>query len=83
MQVVLGTCPQVIPFQTRVSLFTALRELDKQRVYGGGGAFFGAGPTLRFTVRRDSLVEDSFRAFSEAAGGPGARSDRFKARFQV
>lgn len=79
----LGTCPQVIPFATRVSLFTALRDLDRDKQRVGAGGY--GGPTLRFTVRRDSLVEDSFQAFSDAASAPrgGARADLFKARFQV
>jgi hypothetical protein len=34
-------------------------------------------------VRRDSIVEDSFRAFVEAAGSGAGGSERFKARFQV
>lgn len=76
----LGTFPQVVPFATRVALFTALRDLDRARVVGPGGAF-GVGPTLRFTVRRDALVDDSFKAFAEAAAGGGL--DVFKARFQV
>lgn len=64
----LTSCPFVIPFHTRVELFTGLRKADKEehtaQLHGFNmlEAMDGA-ERLQFSVRRSSLLADSFKAF--------------------
>jgi hypothetical protein len=87
-QMVLTTVPFVIPFATRVALFTALRDRDRAAhlaaaAAGGAGMHallgFAPPPKISVTVRRAHLVDDAFRAVSEIASLPsGASGSRLK-----
>jgi hypothetical protein len=71
LQLVLTAFPQVVPFATRVGLFTSLRALDREAHHArsGGGGGGGFGNRVRFTVRRASIVADAFRAFKRMSRG--------------
>jgi HECT-domain (ubiquitin-transferase) len=71
LQLVLSCVPFTIPFHTRVRLFHALRDADKERLLGGPRNlfFFQVPSKLHVRVRRDHLVEDAFQAFDKIARG--------------
>jgi ubiquitin-protein ligase E3 C len=78
LRTLLSCIPQVIPFDQRVDVFQALLRTDKDMYYtsvGGNPALSMAG-TVRFKVRRPTIVEDAFVSLN-AAGS------RLKGRLQV
>ena len=76
IQLILTSVPHVLPFSTRVALFTALRERDRavntavQQQQQQQHMLFVPPPQqqrVRITVRRDHLVQDAFEAFDSLA----------------
>jgi ubiquitin-protein ligase E3 C len=82
LRTVLSCIPQVIPFDQRVDVFQSLLRIDKERFFAtdarGGGlmAAIGMQSSVRFSVNRDTIVEDAFLGLRTAGG-------RLKGRVQV
>ena len=85
-QMILTSVPFVIPFKTRVALFTSLRDRDREAhtaaaQAGVAAAMFGFLPNQKIgvTIRRATLVEDAYKAFKEISALPsGASGSRLK-----
>lgn len=88
LQFALTAMPQVVPFKTRVELFTALRTRDKELhtrdEFNVQAMMAGAEQDrVKFQVRRGSVVEDAQAAFAGVIARNHGSGDRLKERFYI
>lgn len=76
---VLATLPQVLSFNDRVQLFQKLLGEDKLAVSNMRDEF---SRSLKVRVKRDTIVDDSFRFFDEVVGSASTATP-LKARIKV